>query len=174
MDAVSRTRVGLVQPFQRRDRRRIQRRSVDREMRTVAGAVPALLEGIPVQMAANMRAGGGDAVKPALSSRKAATLRRPSRMMAPLPGFIVDGFQFAGRDILGEILHRRHVLGDEVLGCRNGHAGGIVKSSHGHASPLMRREIRRLPATPWVRPWPELPVCTKTCSLPGLRPLKAA
>jgi len=43
---------------QRPDGGGIERRAVDGKMRSVTGAIPARLEGIPVQVAAHMRAGG--------------------------------------------------------------------------------------------------------------------
>ena len=49
-------------------------------------------------------------------------------MIAPCPGFeLIHGFELAGRNVLGEILDRGHVLGDEVLDGGTAHARRIVK-----------------------------------------------
>src|SRR5690348_17422681 len=45
--------------LQRMDRRPVEDRAVDGELRAVAGTIPAALERVPVQMAAEMRACGG-------------------------------------------------------------------------------------------------------------------
>src|SRR4029078_9213264 len=43
--------------FQRMNRRAIQHRAIDTELRAVARTIPATLERVPVEMAAEMRAG---------------------------------------------------------------------------------------------------------------------
>src|SRR5215203_2812843 len=47
---------GQASRFQRRDSRRVEDGAIRRELRSMARAVPALLSGIPVHMAAEMRA----------------------------------------------------------------------------------------------------------------------
>ena len=106
---------------QRRERRPVQHRAVRRELRAVAGAIPALLGRIPVHMAAEM---GADrrprhaACRPCRGRPRAVL--RPSRRIPPSPGLSSSTrVELARQQILGEILHRRHVLADVSPRCRS-------------------------------------------------------
>ena len=55
-----------VEGRQRRNGRRIQGCSVNRKMRSMAGAIPAPLKGVPVEMAADVGASGRNPVNAAL------------------------------------------------------------------------------------------------------------
>ena len=76
----------LVNPFQRRHRRGIERRSVDGEMRAVAGQSQHRSSEFQCRWQPTWVQAADTRWTRPLSSRNAATLRSPSRMMAPCPG----------------------------------------------------------------------------------------
>ena len=113
----------------------VQRGAVHREMRTVAGAIPAAFQRIPVHVTAHVRAGRRAAVEPALLvtvGRDFGETLADDRAMSRLE--LIHGFELARRNIFGEILHRGHVLRDEVLDGGRGLARGVVKLFPGAAA----------------------------------------
>ena len=81
-----------------------------------------------MQMAADMGAGGRRPMELPSVVAERRDLAQPFANDGALARFqFVDGFQFAGRNVFGKILHRRDVLGDEILGCGKRDAGGIVE-----------------------------------------------
>lgn len=115
--------------FERFNRRGIQRSTINRKMRSMAGAIPAPFEGIPVEVTAYMSASGRYAVYAALFIPVRCNLPQPladdgarSRLQ------IVDEFQLTGCKILGKIRYRSDVLCNKVLGSGKRDAGRVIKA----------------------------------------------
>ena len=88
-------------------------------------------------------------------------LAKPSRMIAPSPGFSSSSrFDLARRDVLREILDRVTFSLMKFLIAETGLAGGVVDSSQGLPPSGSDREISMPATTPWVMPWPESPGAT--------------
>src|SRR5215207_10153614 len=99
---------------QRINGRAVEHGAVDREMRAVAGTVPAALERVPMQMATKVCARGRAQVKPA------ALVAIGRDLLEALPddrtvagAELVERRDLSGCDVLGEILHRSQVFADE-------------------------------------------------------------
>src|SRR6185436_20273154 len=89
--------------FQRMNGGAIEDRAVDAEMRAVAGAVPALLERIPVQMAAEMGAGRREGMQTTLVVAVGCHfLQAVANDLALAALDLVIGADFGRRDIFGE------------------------------------------------------------------------
>src|SRR5215211_5835662 len=112
----------------RQDRRRVENRTVGCEMRPMARAVPALLERIPVNDAANMRAACGAHVELSFAIATYRQFGEAAAQNAALAAFTGSGgFELAGPDVFGEILHGGHVFLDEMAKCVHSLTAGVVK-----------------------------------------------
>src|SRR5918994_5505063 len=97
-------------------------------MRSMAGAIPALLEGVPMNDAADMGAACGANVElsfPIAAYRQFGKAAPQNAALAALAG--AGGFELARQDIFGEVLHGRHVFLDELPKGVYGLTAGVVK-----------------------------------------------
>lgn len=126
-------------------------------------------------MAADMRACGRALVERAVVIAKCGDFAEPFANDGTLSrSQLVGGIDFARGDILGKTLDRRRILREVIAdrACRL--ARRLVKFAPRAFSPQNQVGINRPATTPWVMPWPESPVATKTRWLPGLRPMNPA
>ena len=100
--------------FERRDGGRVKHRAVWRELRAVAGAVPALLGRIPLHDAAQMRAYGGAAMQLAVEIAADRDLALALADDPTLAGTELGSrIQFGRQDVLGQVLDQRDVFAEE-------------------------------------------------------------
>src|SRR5215207_820020 len=100
---------------QRADSGGVERRAVDGEVRSVTGAVPTRLERIPVQVAADMRAGCGAGVQLAGSIAVGGDLADTLPDDGAVSGLqLADIGEFARREVFGKVLYGGHVLAEEI------------------------------------------------------------
>src|SRR4029078_5472638 len=93
----------------------------------MAWAVPALLGGVPVQVAAKVCAHSRAAVQRASSVTAYRKLMQAIAQDAALPGLELFGAgDFGWHEVLGKILDDGHVLAEVIYHARNGFAGGLV------------------------------------------------
>src|SRR5215211_5435823 len=99
--------------------RPIERGVIRCELRSVTGAIPALLQRVPVHDAAEMRAAGGMQMQLSLLVPACSDLLQSATHQATLPRpQPIDGSDFVRRKVLREIFQWRDVLADvltEVL-----------------------------------------------------------
>ena len=97
-------------------------------MRPMAGAIPALLEGIPVNDAADMGAACGANVElsfPIAAYGQFGEAATQNATLAALAG--AGGFELSGQDVFSEVLHGCHVFLDKLAKGVHGLAAGVVK-----------------------------------------------
>src|SRR5215207_7308176 len=93
----------------------VERCAVDGEVRSVTGAIPARLERIPVQVAADMRTGCGAGVQPAGRIAIGGDLADTLPDDGAVPGFqFADIGELARREVFGKVLYGGHVLAEEI------------------------------------------------------------
>ena len=112
-------------------------------------------------MAADMRAGGRARVQFAGRIAIGRDLAHTSPDDGAVPGFQIGYIsQLARCEILGKVLHRGHILSQEVTYCGGRLARGLIDFGPFGVSSQDQRRLIIAPATPCVMPWPESPVCT--------------
>src|SRR5688572_2879320 len=97
-------------------------------MRSMAGAVPALLKGIPVNDAADMGAACGANVElsfPIAAYGQFGEAATQNATLAALAG--AGGFELSGQDVFSEVFHGRNIFLDKMAKGVHGLAAGVVK-----------------------------------------------